>query len=199
MILNITNYYAYLDYDFAKKVAIELKEELAHTTVISDWQCDVKSRVQGNETVHHAYAYSIGADVRVYLSRDRMYCACGGSVSYYSDTPYFEVTSESPSQAFNFFWGRQPYLAKSKEGQENLPTTEQAIKAYITLIWPWAVTARIVDGDLYVYSEEPDYISEWRTWHRKYGSNIKIVSKLAKVLHLDNLTEEEEKNWRMDF
>ena len=75
-------------------------------------------------------------------------------------------------------------------------TTEQAIKIYIKLIWPWAVTARIVDGTFYVYSQEPYYDL---AWERQYGSQVKMVYGLAKALHLDNLAEEEEKNWRMDF
>ena len=199
MILNITNYYPYIDYDFAKDRANELLDELLYKTSISDWQYDVKSRMQRNETIFHPYVYSMSADVRVYLSKAHIYCACGHNVHFYSDRPYFEVCSESPSQAVDFFIGRKPYLSKVNEERDFLPTVEQAIKAYIQLIWPWAVTARIVDGSFYVYSEEPDYISEWGTWHRKYGSKVKFVSNLAKAIHLDKLDEEGEKNWRMDF
>ena len=76
-------------------------------------------------------------------------------------------------------------------------TTEQAIKIYIKLIWPWAVTARIVDGTFYVYSQEPYY--DLDSWERQYGSNCKMVYGLAKALLLDELDDEGEKNWRMDF
>ena len=196
MILNITNYYAYLDYDFAKDRADELLDELIYATSISDWQYDVKSRIQRNETVFHPYVYSESADVRVYLSVSHMYCVCGHTVNFYSERPYFEVCSESPSEAVEFFIGRKPYLSVTKDDRNILPTTEQAIKAYIKLIWPWAVTARIVDGTFYVYSQEPYYDL---VWERQYGSQVKMVYGLAKALHLDNLTEEEEKNWGMDF
>lgn len=201
MILNITNYYPYLDYDFAKNLAVELMQQLQYETIISDWQCDVKSREkrQHNQIVHHAYAYSVSADVRVYLSTNRMYCACGHNVHFYSNIPYFEVCSESPAQAVEFFISRQNHVTQAKNGYEGVPSVEQAIKAYVQLVYPWAITARIVDGTFYVYSDEPDYVPEWTEWHGKYGSMIRKVFGLAKALHLHELDEEGEKNWRMDF
>lgn len=73
---------------------------------------------------------------------------------------------------------------------------ENVVKDYIRLVYPWAVTARIREGIFMVYSDQPKYAYE--TWMSD-GADGKMISKLAQALHLDKLTEEEERDWRMDF
>jgi hypothetical protein len=74
-------------------------------------------------------------------------------------------------------------------------TKEQIVKDFVKLVWPWAVTARINRGMFYIYSGEPLYQFGWcRLAHRS-----EYIYRVSNALGLDILTEEEEKNWRMDF
>jgi hypothetical protein len=70
------------------------------------------------------------------------------------------------------------------------PTPEQIIKDFIRLVYPWAVTARINQGVFYIYSGEP---------YHKLAHQTDYLFNVSEALGLAHMTNEEEKNWRMDF